>query len=78
MEFDLREQQYTEAAVDKMIRAYCKYFNYRGNISLGVKRILSEQLLLLRIFFEVNKNSFVLWKSLLKNTLILLLILLKN
>lgn len=57
VEFDLREQQYTEAAVDKMIRAYCKYFNYRGNISLGVKRILSEQLLLLRIFFEVNKNS---------------------
>jgi len=36
---------------------YSNHFNYSGNISLAVKSVLSEQLLLLRIFFEVNKDS---------------------
>lgn len=56
-EFDLKEQQYTIAAIRQMIRAYSKHFNYSGNISLAVQNMLSEQLLLLRIFFEVNKGS---------------------
>lgn len=56
-EFDLKEQQYTIAAIRQMIRAYSKHFNYSGNISPAVQNMLSEQLLLLRIFFEVNKGS---------------------
>lgn len=56
-EFDLKEQQYTIAAIKQMIRAYSKHFDYSGNISPAVQNMLSEQLLLLRIFFEVNKGS---------------------
>lgn len=53
-EFDLKEQHYTLAAINQIIKAYSKYFNYSGNISPTVRNVLSEQLLLLRIFFEVN------------------------
>jgi len=56
-EFDLKEQQYTPAAINQVIKAYSKFFNYGGNIAPTVRNMLSEQLLLLRIFFEVNKNS---------------------
>lgn len=56
-EFDLKEQSYTTAAVDRIIKAYSKHFYYNGNISNSVQNVLSEQLLLLRIFFEVHKNS---------------------
>lgn len=56
-EYDLKEQQYTEVAINQIIRAYRYYFNYSGYISPSVKHVLSEQLLLLRIFFEVNKDS---------------------
>ena len=56
-EFDLKEQHYTFAAINKIIRAYSEFFNYSGKISLNVRNMLSEQLLLLRIFFEVNKDS---------------------
>jgi hypothetical protein len=58
-EFDLKEQKYTDVAINKMMKAYRKSFNYSGNISLAVRKLLSEQLLLLRIFFEVNKDSRV-------------------
>lgn len=58
-EFDLKEQQYTLVAINQIIKAYSKYFNYSGNISPAVRNVLSEQLLLLRIFFEVNKDSNV-------------------
>lgn len=56
-EFDLKEQRYTSTAIDRIIKAYSKYFNYDGTISPAVQNVLSEQLLLLRIFFEVNKDS---------------------
>lgn len=56
-EFDLKEQHYTFAAINKIIRVYSEFFNYSGKISLTVRNMLSEQLLLLRIFFEVNKDS---------------------
>ena len=56
-EFDLKEQHYTQAAINQIIRAYSNFFNYGGNISPTVRNVLSEQLLLLRIFFEVNKGS---------------------
>ncbi len=58
-EFDLKEQHYTLVAIHQIIKAYSKYFNYSGNISHTVRNVLSEQLLLLRIFFEVNKDSNV-------------------
>ena len=58
-EFDLKEQHYTLVAINQIIKAYSKYFNYSGNISNTVRNVLSEQLLLLRIFFEVNKDSNV-------------------
>lgn len=58
-EFDLKEQQYTLVAINRIIEAYSKHFNYSGNISPAVRNALSEQLLLLRIFFEVNKGSNV-------------------
>ncbi len=56
-EFDLKEQHYTLAAINQIIRAYSKFFNYGGQIAFTVRNMLSKQLLLLRIFFEVNKNS---------------------
>lgn len=56
-EFDLKEQHYTLAGIKQMIRAYSKFFNYTGQIAFNVQNMLSKQLLLLRIFFEVNKDS---------------------
>lgn len=58
-EFDLKEQHYTLAAINQIIRAYSKFFNYGGTIAPTVRNMLSKQLLLLRIFFEVNKDSNV-------------------
>ncbi len=58
-EFDLKEQHYTLAAINQIIRAYSKFFNYGGIIAPTVRNMLSKQLLLLRIFFEVNKYSNV-------------------
>lgn len=59
IEFDLKEQHYTLAAISQIIKAYSNFFNFSGNITPTVRNILSEQLLLLRIFFEVNKDSNV-------------------
>ena len=56
-EFDLKDQHYTSTAINRIIKVYSSHFNYGGNISPAVKSVLSEQLLLLRIFFEVNKDS---------------------
>ena len=58
-EFDLKEQHYTLAAINQIIKAYSKFFNYSGNIAPTVRNMLSEQLLLLRMFFEVNKDRNV-------------------
>lgn len=57
VEFDLKEQHYDSAALDRIIIAYSRYFNYSGTISPVVKNVLSKQLLLLRIFFEVNAGK---------------------
>lgn len=59
IEFDLKEQHYTVAAINRIIRAYSEFFNYSGSIAPTVRNTLSKQLLLLRIFFEVNKDSNV-------------------
>lgn len=56
-EYDLKEQNYSTTATDRIFKAYAKFFNYKGKISPVVQSVLSKQLLLLRIFFEVNENS---------------------
>ena len=56
-ELDIKDGKYNEAALDRIIEVYRSYFNFKGNISKTVKNILSEQLLLLRIFFETNEDS---------------------
>ena len=56
-EFDLKEQEYTAAALDRVIQSYSRYFEYSGNISLAVRDLLQKQLLLLRLFFEVYQKS---------------------
>ena len=56
-EYDLKEQNYSTTATERIFKAYANYFNYKGKISPAVQSVLSKQLLLLRIFFEVNENS---------------------
>ncbi len=56
-EVDLKEEKYSAAAIERIFKAYAQYFNYTGKISPIVKNVLSKQLLLLRIFFEVNENK---------------------
>ena len=55
--FDVKDANYNATAIERIMKAYKSYFNYSGNISENVKNVLCEQLLLLRIFFEVNKDS---------------------
>ena len=56
-EFDLKEQNYNSNAIERIINAYKRHFNYSGHISEPVKLQLSKQLLLMRIFFETNKDK---------------------
>ena len=55
--YDLKEQNYSSSAIDRVIRTYREYFNYSGQISNSVRNALSENLLLLRIFFETHRNK---------------------
>jgi hypothetical protein len=48
---------YNRRATLKMFKTYQKYFNVKGIISQNVKEKLLGSLFLMRIFFEVNKNS---------------------
>lgn len=56
-EFDLKEGSYSNIAITHIINVYKYFFKYSGKITHGVRNILSKQLLLMRIFFEVFKNS---------------------
>ena len=56
-EYDLKEQNYSAIAKERLFKAYANYFHYNGIISPAVQSVLCKQLLLLRIFFEVNENS---------------------
>ena len=56
-ELDLKEQLYTPHAIERTFKVYRDFFNYTGEVSLSVKEILTQQLLLLRMFFEVFKDS---------------------
>ena len=57
VELDIKDGQYSTVALERIMAVYMHSFNFRGNISEDVKRSLCEQLLLLRIFFEINTNS---------------------
>lgn len=56
---DIKDEKYPEAAIDRVIERYKEYFHYSGVISESVKYVLSQHLLLLRIFFEINQNKNV-------------------
>lgn len=55
--YDLKSGAYPISAIDRLIERYKSYFQYTGYISDAVKSVICEHLLLLRVFFEVNKNS---------------------
>ncbi len=55
--YDLKSSAYPEAAIKRLFSRYAEHFHYSGHISEAVKYVLSQHLLLLRIFFEVNQNS---------------------
>lgn len=54
---DIKDGKYPDAAIDRVIERYKEYFHYNGVISESVKYVLSQHLLLLRIFFETNQNK---------------------
>lgn len=54
---DAKDVTYRDIALDRLFNAYGNYFNFHGVISPYAKHILSQQLLLLRMFFEVYRDS---------------------
>lgn len=57
LQIDIKDEQYSEASINRMIRRYKDYFHFNGNISSGVIDVLSRHLLLLRIFFETYRGT---------------------
>lgn len=57
MEYDLKTLSYTPAAIERIVKAYREYFRFTGSISPAVLEVMTRQLLLLRIFFEVYQDS---------------------
>ena len=55
--YDLKSGSYPAAAIDRLIERYKKHFRFTGYISDAVKYVICEHLLLLRVFFEVNRDS---------------------
>lgn len=55
--YDLKSESYPRAAVERLINCYREYFQFEGYISDAVKHVICEHLLLLRVFFEVNKGK---------------------
>lgn len=55
--YDVKSENYPATAVNRLFSIYRKHFNYSGVLSDGVRYVLSEHLLLLRMFFEVMKDS---------------------
>ena len=56
---NLVEGEYNNAAIDRLFRVYSEEFNYKNEICYSVKKRLSEQLLLMRLFFETYQNSSI-------------------
>lgn len=55
--YDIINDEYSSVAKDRLFEVYRNEFNFQGDISFEVKEKLYSQLLLMRIFFEVYKNS---------------------
>lgn len=58
-ELDIKDEDYNKKALERIFVVYKNYFKFEGRVSLAVKEILYDQLLLLRIFFETYANSNV-------------------
>jgi energy-coupling factor transporter ATP-binding protein EcfA2 len=54
--FDIMSSIYSDRAKIRTYRTYCDYFNFSGYISKLARDRLFNSLLLMRIFFEVNRN----------------------
>ena len=57
LRYDLKAGDYPVEAIRRVLEKYRTFFNYTGYVSEDVQHILCEHLLLMRIFFEVNKDS---------------------
>lgn len=55
--YDIMSEEYSYVAKERMFENYKNAFHYSGQVSLEVKEKLYQQLLLMRMFFEVHKNS---------------------
>lgn len=56
--FDIKEKNnYSPRAIEKTYNKYREYFNFRGTVSANVLDGLFNSLLLMRLFFEVYKNT---------------------
>lgn len=54
---NIQAQEYSQNALDRMFYIYAKEFEFYGEISDLVKSKLSQQLLLMRMFFETHRNE---------------------
>lgn len=57
--YDIMKEEYSYVAKKRLYENYKKAFNYSGELSEASKEKLYSQLLLMRMFFEVHKNSDV-------------------
>jgi len=55
--YDIMSEEYSEVAKERMFENYKHAFNFSGHVSIMVKEKLYQQLLLMRMFFEVNKDN---------------------
>lgn len=62
--YDIMSEEYSDVAKARIYDNYKVAFNYTGQVSLEVREKLYQQLLLMRMFFEVNKNSDMMINSL--------------
>lgn len=54
---NIQEQKYTNAAKQRMHDVYADFFGFKGTITNVVKEQLSQQLLLMRMFYETSRNE---------------------
>lgn len=55
--YDIKDSYYNKRAVNKIFLNYRKHFNFTGNITKPIYNSLANHLLLMRMFFEVNRDS---------------------
>ena len=55
--YDIMSETYSSVAKERMYRNYRSAFNFTGEVSQEAKDKLFQQLLLMRMFFEVHRDS---------------------